>query len=302
MNAIKRWLKQVPGLVPLVRHGRQWHRARRTRQLLRRHPDGGYLKCGNVEVFCDFRDPTYAWYDGLSQSLAMDQEIIRTILRQPVAQGNVLIDIGAHCGFFTAYLAFLSQMLSIPGAKVIALEPDRRHFACLQKTIQRSPLPAVKVINAAIAEKDGVVDLYGTQDDCLHSYFTEGASPLYTVPAITLDTLGEEHLTSEERIAFIKIDVDGAEPDLFRGGQRTIEKHRPVILMEFAPDWLRRAGVDTKGLFCQLCDEYEVYFVSYVPRSIRKVRHADYDEIMAIVGGAISDFILSKTPLDLSGI
>lgn len=302
MRSIRDHFKKIPGLVRLVRAGRKLCRHWRTMYLRSRYPDGGYLKCGNIEVFCDFTDPTYAWYDGLPTNLAIDQQAIEAVLQQSVGRGNVLVDIGAHNGFFTAYLARVAQVCRIPNAKVIGLEPDRQHFRCLQKTADRCSGIGITLIQMALADSDGSLSLYRTRDSCLHTYATEDAEPVYAVEAISLDSLAAGHLAPDDRIAFIKIDIDGAEPVLFSGGQKTLDAHRPTILMEFAPTQLRRAGVDPKCFYSQLCDNFEVYWASYKMRTIRKVQQSDYKDIETTVGDAISDLMLSTFALDFSNV
>ncbi len=36
----------------------------------------------------------------------------------------------------------------------------------------------------------------------------------------------------------IKIDVEGAEPFVLRGMQRTLAAHRPLVMLEVHPQWL----------------------------------------------------------------
>jgi FkbM family methyltransferase len=300
MFRVRDQLKGVPGLVKVVRSGRKLYRNWRTSYLLSRYPDGGYLMCGDSEVFCDFRYPTYVWYDGLSRNLAMGQKIIRTIFHQNGVRGNVLFDIGAHNGFFTAYLSRISEMGGIANAKVIALEPDRQYFLCLQKTAARCMKTSITLVQVALAANDGSATMYQTRDDCLHTYLTDGAKTAYSVRARSLDSLAAEYLQDDDSIAFIKIDIDGAEPALFTGGEKTLATHRPVIMMEFAPGHLRQAGVDAESFFSQMCDSYLVHWVCYLDYTIKKVDRCDYPEIQRTLSDAIADLVLSKTPLDFS--
>jgi hypothetical protein len=132
MGGITEALKKVPGLVAAMRYGCGLHRDWRTRYLGRRYREGGYLRCGDVEIFCDFRDLVCAWYDGLSSNLAKDLEILRALLMQQAGRGNMLLDTGAHYAFSTASLKHCARRNGILEARVVAMEPDRRHFACLQ--------------------------------------------------------------------------------------------------------------------------------------------------------------------------
>ena len=68
----------------------------------------------------------------------------------------------------------------------------------------------------------------------LHS---EGETP---VPVIAIDDFAEEQRLT--RLDFVKIDVEGMEQAVLKGGMKTWEKFRPVILFETLPETPRVAG------------------------------------------------------------
>jgi Methyltransferase FkbM domain len=61
-----------------------------------------------------------------------------------------------------------------------------------------------------------------------------------TVAVDTLDELCEREAIS--RLDFVKIDVEGAELQVLEGGQRVIETHRPVLLIEIEARHAARYG------------------------------------------------------------
>ena len=95
----------------------------------------------------------------------------------------------------------------------------------------------------AMAERDGEMTFVQSSDvssGSSGSHLNTALPPLEkatyanfveaTVLAVRMDTLIEER--GEKPPDVIKIDVEGAEAMVLRGGERFLSKHKPVILME----------------------------------------------------------------------
>jgi FkbM family methyltransferase len=273
------------------------YRALRTQWLRLRYPRGGFVTGNGVRVFADFQSPTYAWYDADAPNLSFDQRLIRGALAQ--AEGNVFIDVGAHCGFFAAYVAGLAREAGT-GIRILAFEPDHRHFECLQKTIAPHRDVDIAIFPFAVSDAIGSLQMYRCPNaSCLHSYPDPAGVPVYAVDAVTLESALGAFLTAADRVAVIKIDVDGAEPAVLRGAERVLREHRPIIFTEFAPQHLRSNQTDPRQFFSELCSRFRTYWVRYDPESIVEVRAEDLDEIEASID-TVTDLFLSDRALDLS--
>lgn len=296
MSPLRNALKRIPGTTVVARRARRFCRCLRTRYLQSRFPEGGYLNCHGVEVYCNFANPTYQWYDGKPRNLRLDMQVIEFLVEQ--GDGDVFIDVGAHFGFFAAYLTQLISARVKPG-RLIAIEPDRDNFRCLQRTLARCEADKVshRLLPAALADKDGIIRLYDNGASCLNSYFAVGGGPAYQIEARSLDSIFDEH-GGGGKLNFIKLDIDGPEPLLFEGGRRTLEAHRPNILMEFSPRQLDAFGASPRSFFSYLCSNYHIYWLDYGRNAIVMVSDSDYPMIEANVGGGITDLVLAKLPLD----
>jgi hypothetical protein len=124
----------------------------------------------------------------------------------------------------------------------------------------------------------------------------------YDVEALSLDSIVRRHVKPGERLAVIKIDIDGAEPALFAGGAEALRTHRPSLFLEFSPRAIAAFGTPPARMFADLCDEYAVYEVQYRPRRIVRLRGEDYASFEARVGQAIGDLVLSPEEVDFSDI
>jgi len=299
-NDVKSILKKIKLLVFFVRGTRNIYRYLRTKYLKNVYPDGGYIRCNGIKVYCDFNNPTYVWYDGYSPNLEYDQRVLRTLVDQ--GTGDVFLDIGAHFGFFSACFAEMFSR-SEKHPRIIALEPDAGNFRCLQKTMEcysNNRNLRVTMMPYAVTDFDGHVGLYKSDADCLHTYGGGDAEFISEARAATLNTIVRECLTNGEKIALIKIDVDGAEPLFFRGGEEALGKHKPIVIMEFAPKYIRLAGEEPSGFYKKLCNSCYVYWISYANRRIRRVTGSDYDEIIKEVGDGITDLVLSYSELSFA--
>jgi FkbM family methyltransferase len=287
---------------PILRHLRPTYRRIRTNYLRWRYPTGGFVTATGIPVYADFDLATYVWYDADLPNLAFDKRIITTLVKQ--SSGSVFVDIGAHFGYYSALFAELTRCRE-DGAKIIAVEPDLANFKCLERTIAPYKHVVAVLLQAAATDVDGQTMLFRSSGaSCLHS-FGETAAEIYSVPSIRLDTVTTKYVDADERIALVKVDIDGAEATFLRGAVETFAAHRPIIFIEFSPANLFTAGVDARQFLDDLCSRFIVYSVAYSTRTIRRVAATDYAQIkseMDSLGSAITDLIASPFPLDLSAL
>lgn len=112
-----------------------------------------------------------------------------------IRKGDIVLDLGAHIGFFTVYAAKRA-------GKVIAVEPLPRNFFTLKKNVMLNHLDNVTLVNKAIADRTGYSHL--TQE-FLSSHLSKSGIPCRT---ITVDELLEELGVVPD---VVKIDIEGAE-------------------------------------------------------------------------------------------
>lgn len=155
-------------------------------------------------------------------------------------QGSVFIDVGANIGAITLPVG---QHVG-PTGKVFALEPSPRVFPYLQTNVSINNLHHVVAQQVALYDVDGVtLPFYEAPAD----HFGMGSlAPQFDaapcdVTAMTLDRFVAQ--TLPRRVDLIKVDVEGYEAHVFRGGQRLLAgDDAPAILFEFC-DWAElRAG------------------------------------------------------------
>ena len=127
--------------------------------------------------------------------------------------GDVVFDIGAHCGVSAYHFA---QRVG-PSGHVYAFEPDPGSFQYLKRNIALHRLENVTPIPIAIAGRSGRRSF--NADSSLGAAFSDlvfrgGDSPSQDVEALTLADACA-HVGAEP--AFVKLDVEGAEIEIITG-------------------------------------------------------------------------------------
>lgn len=126
------------------------------------------------------------------------------------------LDIGAHIGNHTLWLATVCQM------DVVAFEPYNADYAALTRNVELNGVgDEVRVVEAALGDRLATVV---RRDGGRYEIGSSG------VPMFTLDGWAAEHDLGN--VALVKMDVEGAEPNIIAGGLHVIEEHQPVIYAE----------------------------------------------------------------------
>lgn len=149
-----------------------------------------------------------------------------------VKRGDTVLDIGANIGVVSLRLSKLVG----PNGSVHSFEPNPELYRCLTEAIQRSHAPNIHPHPVALGAKDAQLELRiragntGSGSLVLHGDATDCKT--ISVPVRTLDAMVAE--AGIRSIKLIKIDVEGFEAEVFRGGLEMLKNIRPqAILFEF---------------------------------------------------------------------
>jgi FkbM family methyltransferase len=131
------------------------------------------------------------------------------------------------------------------GGRVWAFEPNRENFRCAGITCKINGLENVRLMRAALSDAPGTrllqtKDIQGRALGGASKVFSRrrgGANDVETVRAVTIDDV----VPADRCVSVVHLDVEGQEAPALIGGLRTIQRCRPVIIVETLPpqDWLQ---------------------------------------------------------------
>lgn len=158
-------------------------------------------------------------------------------IRKNLKAGDTFMDIGANVGFYT----LLSASIVGDKGRVIAIEPNPKTFDKMKKTIERNGLKNILALNIGLGRQESEVELYfnsSTGNDSA-TMVAHGPSESVRVKVLTLDEVAKQH--GIDRVAYVKIDVDGFEPEVFAGALGLLKAGKIRALQsEFSDVWLRK--------------------------------------------------------------
>jgi FkbM family methyltransferase len=185
----------------------------------------------------DFTGPSFYLNYGGPQAFFHYEEAEKAEILRYMPVDGVFLDIGANIGLFSLFIA-----CRLREARVFAFEPHPTLSACLRRTCERSGIRNLRCEAGALGASEGRFQLH------LHSRNSGGHSLLPSqigdqergssveVHVEALDAFVAREKLS--RLDVIKIDVQGAEWDVFAGGAGSIERFKPVIIAELENDAL----------------------------------------------------------------
>jgi FkbM family methyltransferase len=147
--------------------------------------------------------------------------------RQLLKPGAIVVEAGANIGSHTLHL---SQIVG-PAGQIHAFEPQRRIFQILCANLALNNIANVHVRPQGLGAVNDTMWVSSPDVSAAANFggVALGSSGNESVEIVTLDQLGMQ------RLDLIKIDVEGMEEAVLRGGIETIRRLRPTLYLENDP-------------------------------------------------------------------
>ena len=225
------------------------------------------------------------------------QRIEFRLIRQHVGPADTVCDVGANKGSFVFWLSRWCR-----NGKVVAFEPQPQFAELLGRLRRALKLDNVTIERSAVFSSPGQADLFvpkGHSPGASLVSKTVGASEFETisVPMVRLD----DYFGRGERISFIKVDVEGAEFEVFKGAERILREQSPLIIFECENRHLNGARVE--DVFAYLNGlGYAGHFIAGkrllpVAQFNAAVHQKQDGDWFWKAEGYCNNFVFSKTPL-----
>lgn len=165
-----------------------------------------------------------------------------------------IADVGANIGFWTVPLA-----QAVPNGRVYSFEPLQSNYNRLCKNIELN-----RVTKIVSARKIGLSDKHSTLALSLREDFASGAKTGNAAividdsdrafPCLSIDVAPmDDYISSphNNRLDFMKVDIEGHEDLFLKGASKTIENYRPIIFLEVNEPYYKRRGIDATTVFSE---------------------------------------------------
>jgi FkbM family methyltransferase len=193
-----------------------------------------------------------------------------------LTEGDVFIDVGANCGYYTL-------LAHRKCSQVFAFEPGRQFFKALQINLLLNSVTNATVLNYGLfsENKEAYLKLNRgkiilTDSESVKQTDLEAIrnhDPNFEKVTIRIfDEVREEIQIS--KVDFLKVDVEGAEVDVLRGMEKTLQEEHPKILLSVHPSKMKIFDKQNQDIL-NLLKQFKYQFEPIVGKP-EGVTRADY--------------------------
>lgn len=189
-----------------------------------------FVKINGLTLYLNPQD------EGLSKDLAInpDREAEAQSMLEEIKPNYTVIDIGANIGY---YVLKESTFIGEKGS-IHAIEPVESNYAWLSKNIEKNNCKSVHKHRLAIGEKDGEAEVFIHTKQNMSGLVKQENGRYKYVEKVKVKTL--TNFVKEQQIKpdFIRMDVEGYEYHIIKGGIEALERYKPKLMMEIHPSIL----------------------------------------------------------------
>lgn len=167
-----------------------------------------------------------------------------------IKSAEVIADIGANIG--TTALFFANQN---PQAHIYAFEPHPNSFKKASENIALNRFKNIHLINIGLGEQPATLKLYEVNkyNSGMNRILSQNMDNNLSYVEIVINTFDNFCKKNEiKTLNFVKIDVEGFEYWVIKGGVNTLQKYKPVLFVELNDNSLKEGSQKSAKEFIEL--------------------------------------------------
>ena len=189
----------------------------------------------NIKLVCNFNDKVCMPF--LLFNIGNYEESEMNIILKCINENDTILDIGANIGLYTIYLNKHFKNIN-----TYSIEPMKFTYDLLSKNIELNNIKS-NIYNIGLSDKDGIEKFYFNKAETAASSMKNLREDTENTEIVEckinkLDTFIFDN--NIKKIDLIKIDVEGAELLVFRGGVESLKKYKPIIFSEMLRKWSKK--------------------------------------------------------------
>lgn len=205
--------------------------------------------------------------DLLGQAIDRDRSWephITHFLARNLGTYDVFVDVGSSYGVHVLHSSALCR-------RVYSFEPQKSIHELQKNNLQLNGITNVELFNMGLGNENGLCELapidYGCRGNAGDVSIGQGGE---RIEVRTIDSLSFEY------VSHMKIDVQGYEKFVLEGGQETMTRCKPMLIVEFEDQQLAKFQYDSRQLFELIRNMgYFIYLLDYSYPSDHVCVHRD---------------------------
>tara|TARA_B100000282_G_C31713471_1_gene482321 strand:- start:11 stop:766 length:756 start_codon:yes stop_codon:yes gene_type:complete len=198
----------------------------------------------------------------LQRSIKRNDEQEINLVKKFIKSGTDSIDVGVYRGVYSYEMSKYSE-------KVHSFEPNPIIFKYINKNLKKF-IKNIHLYNFALSNQNKTINLKipirnsNSNKEIFEEYYEMGKATIHNennfenYENFEIQTKKIDELNFDNKISFIKIDVEGHELEVIEGAKNTIKRDKPILLVEIEKQYTKKEVAESINFINSL--GYKSYF------------------------------------------